>query len=193
MHVRSFLAEKLCHNFNSFIYVPSWDPQGSLVPVQSRRMWGGTLDIKDTLPLFYENPKGWTRPQSLGKTLISTIQNNRQSFNRLQLKLQLFWTHPSPTCKYKQCNPIRKLLEYDTRTINISYIGVGSRCLRDRLLRCLWAPSNSQPLPGDTQFYLHSNITSIVQQSNSGGHSRSQGPKTNCGYWNRIQGYGKLG
>jgi hypothetical protein len=23
-------------------------------------MWGGTLDIKDTLPPFYENPKGWT-------------------------------------------------------------------------------------------------------------------------------------
>jgi hypothetical protein len=74
-------------------------------------MWGGTLDIKDTLPPFYENPKGWTRPQGTGKTLISTIQNNRRSFNRLQLRLQLFRTHPSPTCKDKQCNPLRLVIE----------------------------------------------------------------------------------
>jgi hypothetical protein len=31
-------------------------------------MWGGTLDKKDTLPTFYENPKGWTKPQDTGKT-----------------------------------------------------------------------------------------------------------------------------
>jgi hypothetical protein len=60
---------------------------------------------------FYENPKGWTRPQGTGKTMISTIQNNWQSFNRLQLKLQLFQTHPSPACKDKQCNPLILVIE----------------------------------------------------------------------------------
>jgi hypothetical protein len=110
------------------------------------------------------------------------------------LKLQLFQTHPSPTCKDKQRNPLRKPLEYNTRTINILYIRVGSWCLKDRLHKCLCAPSNSQPLPGDTQFYLHSNTTSMfLWQLNSGDCSRSQGPKTNCGYWNRVQGYGMLG
>jgi hypothetical protein len=72
-------------------------------------MWGGTLDIKDTLTPFYENPKGWTRPQGTGKTLISTIQNNGQSFNRVQSKLLMFQTHSSPT--YKQCNPLRLVIE----------------------------------------------------------------------------------
>jgi hypothetical protein len=56
MYVRSFLAETLSPNFNSkdtpFICVPSRDPQGSLVSVQSGQMRGGTLDIKDTLPPF---------------------------------------------------------------------------------------------------------------------------------------------
>jgi hypothetical protein len=113
--VRSFLAETLHPNFNSkdtpFICVPSRDPQGSLVSVQSGQKWGGTMDIKDTLPPFYENPKGWTGPQGTGKTLISKIQNNQKSFNRLQSKLQLFQTHPSPTCKDKQCNPLRLVME----------------------------------------------------------------------------------
>jgi hypothetical protein len=48
-----------------FICVPSRDPQGSLVSVQSGWMWGGTLDIKDTLLPFYENPKGWADPSAL--------------------------------------------------------------------------------------------------------------------------------
>jgi hypothetical protein len=45
--------------------------------------------------------------------LISTIQNNQQSFNRLQSKslLFLFWSHPSPTYKDKRCNPLRLLIE----------------------------------------------------------------------------------
>jgi hypothetical protein len=43
-------------------------------------MWGGTLDIKDTLLPFYENAKGWTDPRALER-LISTIHNNGQSFN----------------------------------------------------------------------------------------------------------------
>jgi hypothetical protein len=74
-------------------------------------MWGGTLDIKGTLLPFYENPKGWTRPQGTGKTLISTIQNNQQSFNRLQSKLQAVLDTPCPSCKDKQCNPLRLVIE----------------------------------------------------------------------------------
>jgi hypothetical protein len=69
------------------------------------------MDIKDTLPPFYENPKSWSGPQDTGKTLISKIQNNQESFNRLQSKLQLFQTYPSPTCKDKQCNPLRSVME----------------------------------------------------------------------------------
>jgi hypothetical protein len=60
---------------------------------------------------FYDNPKGWTRPRDTGKTPISTIQNNQQSFNRLQSKLLLFQTHLSPTCKDKQCNPLRVVIK----------------------------------------------------------------------------------
>jgi hypothetical protein len=36
----------------SFYMCPFWDPQGSLVSVQSGQMWGGTLGINDTLPPF---------------------------------------------------------------------------------------------------------------------------------------------
>jgi hypothetical protein len=82
----------------SFYMCPIPGPIGKLVSVHSGWVWGGTLGIKTTLPPFYDNPKDWTRPQDTGKTPISTIQNNQESFNRLQLKLQLFRTHLSP-CK----------------------------------------------------------------------------------------------
>jgi hypothetical protein len=69
MHVRCFLGENLHPNFNSkdtpFICVPSQDPQGSLVSVQSGWMWGGTLDIKDTLPLFVKILKAGLDPRAL--------------------------------------------------------------------------------------------------------------------------------
>jgi hypothetical protein len=160
MDIRSFLAETLHPNFNSMDTVPSRDWQGSLVSIQSGWMWSVNTGYKGYTSPFYENPKGWTRPQGTGKTLISTIENNGQSFNWLQLKLQLFQTHLSPTCKSKQCNPLRKSLEYNMRTINISYIWVGSR---DRLLRCLWVhltpnPSEVTVLP-PLQYYLHVSMT----------------------------------
>jgi hypothetical protein len=41
-----------------------------------------------------------------------------------------------------------------------------------------------QPILPPFQHYLM-----FVQQSNSGNHCRSQGPKINCSYWNWIQGY----
>jgi hypothetical protein len=69
MHVRSFLAETLHPNFNSkdipFICVPSWVPQGSLVPVQSGQMWGGTLDVKDILLLFMKILRAGLDPRAL--------------------------------------------------------------------------------------------------------------------------------
>jgi hypothetical protein len=37
---------------------PILEPTGKLVSDQSGWMWGGTLDIKETLPSFYENLKG---------------------------------------------------------------------------------------------------------------------------------------
>jgi hypothetical protein len=116
MHVRSFLVETLCPNFNSkdtpFICSLSQDLQGSLVSVQSGQMWGGTLDVKDTvLPPFMKILRAGLKPQGTGKTLIFSIQNNRQSFNRLQPKLQLFWTHHSVSCKDKQCDPLTLVIE----------------------------------------------------------------------------------
>jgi hypothetical protein len=53
MHARSFFVEVLCPNCSSkdipFICAPSWDPERSLISVQSGQMWGKTLGIKDTL------------------------------------------------------------------------------------------------------------------------------------------------
>jgi hypothetical protein len=72
---------------------------------------GWNTGYKGYTSSFDENPKGWTRTQGTGKTLISTIQNNQQSFNRLPSKLKLFWTHPSPSCKDKQCDPPRLVIE----------------------------------------------------------------------------------
>jgi hypothetical protein len=69
------------------------------------------LQLQGYTSPFYDNPKGWTRTQGTGKTPISTIQNNQQSFNRLQSKLQLFQTHPSPSCKDKQCDPLALVIE----------------------------------------------------------------------------------
>jgi hypothetical protein len=72
---------------------------------------GWNTGYKGYTSSFYDNPKGWTSPRGTGKTLISTIQNNRRSFSRLQSKLQLFQTHLSPACKNKQCNPFRLVVE----------------------------------------------------------------------------------
>jgi hypothetical protein len=70
------------------------------------------LQLQGYTSPFYNNPKGWTRPRGTGKTPISTIQNNQQFFfNRLQSKLQLFQIYPSPSCKDKQCNPLRLVIE----------------------------------------------------------------------------------
>jgi hypothetical protein len=114
MHVRSLLAETLHPNFHSkdtpFICFPSQDPQGSLISVQTGWMWGWNTGYKGNISPFYEIPKGWTRLQGTRKTLISTIQNNQQSFNKLQSKLQLFWTHPSLLAKIK-CDPLRLVIE----------------------------------------------------------------------------------
>jgi hypothetical protein len=67
------------------------------------------------------------------------------------------------------------------------------KCLGNRPFRWLWAPPSSQALSGDTQFYLHSTVTStFIQQLNSGNRSKSQGPQTNCGYWNWVQFQYKL-
>jgi hypothetical protein len=77
MHVRSFLVETLHPNFNSkvtpFICVPSWDPQGSLVSVQSGRMWGGTLDRKDTFPPFMKILRARLDPRALEKLLLLMV------------------------------------------------------------------------------------------------------------------------
>jgi hypothetical protein len=83
---------------------------------------GCNTEYKGHTSPFHENPKGCTRTQNSKKTLISTVQNNRQSFNRLHSKLQLFQKLPFPTYKDKQCNPLRKPLEYKMRTINILYV-----------------------------------------------------------------------
>jgi hypothetical protein len=69
------------------------------------------------------------------------------------LKLQLFWTHPSPTCKDKQCNPLRKPLEYEMRTINILYIWVGADVSRTDCLGAFelhLTPNPSQVTPSST-------------------------------------------
>jgi hypothetical protein len=108
MHVRSFLAETLHPNFNSKD-VPFICPIPG--PTGKPGICLEWTDVGRNTSPFYENHKDWTRPQGTGNTLISTIQNNGQSFNRLQSKLQLFQTHPSPTCKDKQCNPLRLVIE----------------------------------------------------------------------------------
>jgi hypothetical protein len=51
-----------------FICALSWNPQGSLVSFQSGQMWGGTLDIKDTLPHFMKILRAGLDPQGTGKT-----------------------------------------------------------------------------------------------------------------------------
>jgi hypothetical protein len=43
---------------HSLYMCPILEPTGKLVSDQSGWMWGGTLDIKETLPSFYENLKG---------------------------------------------------------------------------------------------------------------------------------------
>jgi hypothetical protein len=48
-----------------FICVPSQDPQGSLVSVQSRWIWGGTPGIKDILPPFMTILKAGPVPGAL--------------------------------------------------------------------------------------------------------------------------------
>jgi hypothetical protein len=49
----------------SSICIPSLDPQGSLVSVQSGRMRGVALDIKDTLPLFMKILRAGLGPRAL--------------------------------------------------------------------------------------------------------------------------------
>jgi hypothetical protein len=163
MHARSFLVEILCPNSNSkdtpFICAPSRYPQGRLVSVQSGH-W-----VKRYTSPFYEYPKGWTRPWGTGKTLISTIQNNWQYFSRLQSKLQLFRTHPSPFCKDKQCNPLRLVIESPWSmtwpSIFCKY-GLGADVSGTD-------PLGPQALPKDTQFYFCSNVTSMfIQHLNLG-------------------------
>jgi hypothetical protein len=60
------LVKTLCPNssykYTPFICAPSGDPQGSLVSVQSRWMWGETLGIKGYTSPFYDNPRGCTKP-----------------------------------------------------------------------------------------------------------------------------------
>jgi hypothetical protein len=103
------------------------------------------------------NPKGWTRPWGTGKTPISTIQNNWQSFNSLQSKLQLFQTHPSPSCKDKQCDPLRLVIESSWSMTKEPSIfckyGLGADVSGTDPLRCLelcLAPKSSQWTPCST-------------------------------------------
>jgi hypothetical protein len=49
----------------SLYMCPSWVPQGSLVPVQSGQMWGGTLDVKDILLLFMKILRAGLDPRAL--------------------------------------------------------------------------------------------------------------------------------
>jgi hypothetical protein len=103
-------------------------------------MWGETLGIKDTLLHFMTILRAGPDPRALKRLTISTIQNNRQSFNRLQLKLQLFQRHPSPTCKDKQCNLLRLIIEspWSMTQDHLDFVHVGwGRGLRDRPVRCI--------------------------------------------------------
>jgi hypothetical protein len=63
------LVETLCPNSSSkdtpFICVPSRDPQGSLVSIQSGPMWGKTLGIKDTLLPFMTILRARPGPETL--------------------------------------------------------------------------------------------------------------------------------
>jgi hypothetical protein len=92
----------LTSNFNSkdtpFICVPSWDPQGSLVSVQSGWMWSGTLDIKDTLPPSFMkilraglDPKALERfrlpPQKIINSLLTDYSQNYSCFRHTPLLL----------------------------------------------------------------------------------------------------------
>jgi hypothetical protein len=195
MHARSFLVETLCPNFNSkdspLICVPSQDPWGSLVSVQSGSMWGETLDIKDTLLPFMTILRAGPDPRALERLQFPPSRIIDSLLTDYSWNYSCF-RHSSPTCKDKQCNPlvIENPCSMTQEPPIFRRYGVGQMSQGHRLIRYLCPPSNSQPLLGDTQFYLHSNITStFVQQLNSGDCSRSQGPKTNCGYWNWVQGY----
>jgi hypothetical protein len=44
---------------------PILGPTGKLVSIQSGQMWGGTLDIKDTLPLFMKILRAGLDPRAL--------------------------------------------------------------------------------------------------------------------------------
>jgi hypothetical protein len=113
----SFIWEMVCLSFcnSEYFSLNCWIwcmPDPSLwmpyVPTLAPRIFLLYVSYPGT---HRDSPKGWTRPRDTVKTPISTIQKNQQSFNRLQLKLQLFQTHPSLTCKDKQCNPLRLVIE----------------------------------------------------------------------------------
>jgi hypothetical protein len=75
MHARSFFVEALCPNFISkdtpFICAPPWNLQAGICPEWTNVGWN--TGYKGYTSIFYDNPKGWTRPQGTGKIPISTI------------------------------------------------------------------------------------------------------------------------
>jgi hypothetical protein len=156
MHARSFLVENLHPNSSS----------------------------KDTLLPFVTILRAGPDPEALVRLQFPPSRTINSLFNRIQSKLQLFQTHPSPSCKDKQCDPLRLVIESScsmTKEPSIFRKHGWGWMSQNRPFKYLWVPSNSQTLSGNTQFYLFSNITStFIQQPNLGNHSRSQRPKTNC-------------
>jgi hypothetical protein len=113
MHARSFLVEALCPNSCSkdtpFILPhPGTHRETGIGPE-----WmdvGETLGIKDTLLSFmtilraghFSDPRALERLQFLSSRTIDSL---------LTAYSQNYSTHPSPTCKDKQCNPLRLVTE----------------------------------------------------------------------------------
>jgi hypothetical protein len=92
MHARSFLVQTLHPNSSSkdthFICVPTREPQGSLVSVQSGWIWGETLDIKDTLLLFMTILRAGPDPEALvrlqfppSRTINSLLTDYSQNYS----------------------------------------------------------------------------------------------------------------
>jgi hypothetical protein len=113
---------------------------------------------------FYDNLR--TRPQGTSKT--DFHHPKWSSFNRLQSNLQLFWTYPSPSCKDKQCAPLRLIMESlwsmtQEPSIFRKYT-LGGGCLGNKPFRWFWTPPSSQDLKRDTQLYLCSSVASMFIQ-----------------------------
>jgi hypothetical protein len=160
MHARAFLVKNLCPNCSSkgipFICVPSGDPQGSLVSVQSGQMWGETLDIKDTLLPFMTILRAGPDPEALvrlqfppSRTINSLLTDYSQNYSCFRYTPPLLAKINSVThldWSYKAPGVLQKNHSY---FVNMSW----GWCLRNRLFRCLQfhlAPKLSQGTPSST-------------------------------------------